>query len=32
MSNELMAGSARIDITPELGFQLAGDIGRRRPV
>jgi hypothetical protein len=28
----LLAGAARVDITPELGIQLAGDIGRRRPV
>jgi neutral ceramidase len=28
----LRAGAARIDITPDLGIQLAGDIGRLRPV
>src|SRR5262245_19167038 len=28
----LRAGSAMVDITPELGIQLAGDIGRYRPV
>lgn len=27
----LCAGAARIDITPEPGIQLAGDIGRHRP-
>ncbi len=27
----LLAGAARADITPELGIQLAGDIGRYRP-
>jgi len=31
-SGGLLAGSARIDITPEMGTQLAGDIGRYRPV
>jgi len=30
-SPSLRAGAARIDITPELGIQLAGDIGRCRP-
>jgi len=29
--NVLMAGAGRADITPELGTQLAGDIGRYRP-
>ncbi len=28
----LLAGAARVDITPEMGIQLAGDIGRGRPV
>jgi len=28
----LLAGAARADITPEKGIQIAGDIGRRRPV
>ncbi len=28
---KLHAGAARVDITPELGIQLAGDIGRYRP-
>ena len=28
----MLAGAARADITPEMGTQLAGDIGRRRPV
>ena len=27
----LRAGAARVDITPDLGIQLAGDIGRYRP-
>ncbi|MFP4029107.1 MAG: hypothetical protein ACLFWL_15050 [Candidatus Brocadiia bacterium] len=27
----LLAGAAKVDITPPLGTQLAGDIGRRRP-
>lgn len=31
MQNQLMAGAAKADITPGLGVQLAGDIGRRRP-
>jgi hypothetical protein len=30
--NTLKAGAARIDISPPLGTQLAGDIGRLRPV
>ncbi len=30
-SPSLLAGAARVDITPEPGIQLAGDIGRRRP-
>ena len=29
--NELKAGAARADITPAMGIQLAGDIGRHRP-
>ena len=28
----LRAGAAKVDITPEMGIQIAGDIGRRRPV
>ncbi len=28
----LRAGAARVDITPDIGIQLAGDIGRCRPV
>ncbi len=28
----LLAGAATVDITPELGIQLAGDIGRLRPI
>ena len=28
----LRAGAAQVDITPPLGTQIAGDIGRRRPV
>ena len=28
----LLAGAGRVDITPEMGIQLAGDIGRPRPV
>jgi len=28
----LLAGAARVDITPPMGTQLAGDIGRYRPV
>ena len=31
-NERLLAGAARVDITPELGIQLAGDIGRPRPV
>jgi len=27
----LAAGAAKVDISPELGIQIAGDIGRRRP-
>jgi len=27
----LRAGAARVDITPKMGTQIAGDIGRRRP-
>ena len=27
----LLAGSAKVDITPGMGIQLAGDIGRWRP-
>ena len=30
--DQLLAGAARVDITPEMGVQLAGDIGRPRPV
>jgi len=30
--SQLCAGAARLDITPEMGIQLAGDIGRKRPV
>jgi len=29
--SELRAGAARVGITPEMGIQLAGDIGRKRP-
>jgi len=29
--NVLMAGAGKADITPEMGIQLAGDIGRYRP-
>lgn len=32
MAHRLRAGAASVDITPELGIQLAGDIGRKRPV
>ena len=34
MSNDkpLRAGAAEVDITPAMGIQIAGDIGRRRPV
>jgi len=32
MQDALTVGAAREDITPELGIQLAGDIGRYRPV
>ena len=28
----LRAGAAVVDVTPEMGIQLAGDIGRPRPV
>jgi len=31
-SSQLKAGVAEVDITPELGIQIAGDIGRPRPV
>ena len=31
VSHALHAGAARVDITPDLGIQLAGDIGRYRP-
>lgn len=31
-SSTLKAGAARVEITPALGTQLAGDIGRRRPL
>ena len=27
----LLAGAAEVDITPVMGTQIAGDIGRRRP-
>ena len=27
----LLAGAAQVDITPRMGTQIAGDIGRRRP-
>jgi len=30
-AHQLLAGAARVDITPALGVQLAGDIGRPRP-
>jgi hypothetical protein len=30
--NALRAGVAEVDVTPEMGIQLAGDIGRPRPV
>ncbi len=30
-SEALKAGSAKVDITPEKGIQLAGDVGRLRP-
>ena len=30
-ADTLRAGAARVDLTPELGTQLAGDIGRHRP-
>jgi neutral ceramidase len=30
--SQLRVGAARADITPQMGIQLAGDIGRRRPV
>ncbi len=30
-STRLLAGSAKADITPALGIQIAGDIGRHRP-
>jgi len=29
--NKLLAGAAEIEITPALGTQIAGDIGRKRP-
>ena len=28
---QLRAGAAKVDISPEIGIQIAGDIGRRRP-
>ncbi len=31
MENRLLAGAAKAAITPELGIQIAGDIGRHRP-
>jgi len=30
-TKRLLAGAAEVDITPKMGTQLAGDIGRRRP-
>jgi len=30
-SNALRAGAAQVDITPPMGTQIAGDIGRYRP-
>ena len=30
-SQRLLAGAAQVDITPKMGTQIAGDIGRRRP-
>ena len=30
-TTELLAGAAEVDITPKMGTQIAGDIGRRRP-
>lgn len=32
IAQRVMAGAARADITPAMGIQLAGDIGRYRPV
>ena len=29
--HSLRAGAAKVDISPEVGIQIAGDIGRRRP-
>lgn len=31
-SHTILAGAGRIDITPAMGIQIAGDIGRYRPV
>ena len=31
VKGELRAGAAKVDITPKLGTQIGGDIGRRRP-
>lgn len=31
-TDKILAGAAQIDITPVMGTQIAGDIGRRRPV
>lgn len=31
VNNTLQAGAAQVDITPKMGTQLAGDIGRKRP-
>lgn len=30
-SGKLQAGAAQVEITPKMGTQLAGDVGRRRP-
>ena len=30
-SDSLLAGAAMVDISPDMGIQLAGDIGRHRP-
>ena len=32
MAEQLLAGAAMVDITPAMGIQIAGDIGRYRPV
>ncbi|MFC1454176.1 hypothetical protein ACFLQL_03255 [Verrucomicrobiota bacterium] len=31
-TDRMLAGAAQVDITPVMGTQIAGDIGRRRPV